>query len=341
VAVRHRPARRTCGSTRNGGTCTRQGTAGSYVDAQACASAATAFAASSPDDTIKVKNGTYGTNTLAGTHGTSGHPVTITAADGEAPVLGETQFNASNITLRDITANIYVCKGATGCTAGPSSVSNITIQRVTSQGSWWIRGGSNITISDSELCCWTDFTSQVTDATGVTFDGVTFHDARLVTSGSHTDCMGIFGGTINVTVRNSQFYNCEHADILVDNSVSGTFNQGLLVENNYFDVALTPGVSLGLTKCSPGCVVRNNSFRGSGMSQVDNASGALIYSNIFEGTVNDTSICSNATWTYNLWTGRRAAQGQGTSLAARPAGSARPGRRALPTFISPLAGRLA
>ncbi len=43
----------------NGGSCTRQATAGSYVDAQACGSFNAAYAVASPGDTIYIKGGTY------------------------------------------------------------------------------------------------------------------------------------------------------------------------------------------------------------------------------------------------------------------------------------------
>lgn len=42
-----------------GGTCTRQGTPGAYVDAAACGSLGAAYTAASAGDTVRVKNGTY------------------------------------------------------------------------------------------------------------------------------------------------------------------------------------------------------------------------------------------------------------------------------------------
>ena len=43
----------------NGGSCTRQATAGAYVDAQACGSWNAAYQAASPGDTVLVRGGTY------------------------------------------------------------------------------------------------------------------------------------------------------------------------------------------------------------------------------------------------------------------------------------------
>lgn len=51
----------------NGGTCTRQSSAGAYVDAEACSSLNTAYAASDCGDVIRVKAGTYSSVTISET----------------------------------------------------------------------------------------------------------------------------------------------------------------------------------------------------------------------------------------------------------------------------------
>lgn len=51
----------------NGGTCTRQSTAGAYIDAQACSSLDTAYAIAQCSDVIRVKAGTYASVTISET----------------------------------------------------------------------------------------------------------------------------------------------------------------------------------------------------------------------------------------------------------------------------------
>jgi hypothetical protein len=53
----------------NGGTCTRQSTPGAYVDAQACASLASAYDAASAGDSVLVKCGSYGSQTFDSSKG--------------------------------------------------------------------------------------------------------------------------------------------------------------------------------------------------------------------------------------------------------------------------------
>jgi hypothetical protein len=311
------------------GSCTRQPTAGLYVDAQACTDIAAAYSASSADDVIRVKAGTYSSaQNLNGSHGTAGHPVTITVAQGEAPnVTGEVQFQSSHIVFKGesnankLNAGIYICKASVSpsCTASSSSITDLVIQYLDNAGSYWMRGGNNITIRDSVFHDWTDFTSQLTNVDTVLFERDVFRDAHLVTAGSHTDCMGIFGTASNITVRGSRFYNCEHADILIDSSDTGTNNSNVVLENNIFEDALTPGVNVGMTKCDS-CTARYNTFGPTeGVAQVDTGTGDVWTGNMIGGGVsNGAGACGNATWTYNLSAGTMACAGTGNAGGITP-----------------------
>lgn len=63
----------------DGGTCSRQGTAGEYSDAGACSSFAAAASAATSGDTIRVRVGTYGRQ---GSLGSSGKTLTYIGEDG-------------------------------------------------------------------------------------------------------------------------------------------------------------------------------------------------------------------------------------------------------------------
>lgn len=79
----------------NGGTCTRQSTAGSYSDAAACATLDAAEAVSQSGDTVRVKAGSYGAQTISGTaNSTDKADVTFLPADGESVTFtGKVDFN--------------------------------------------------------------------------------------------------------------------------------------------------------------------------------------------------------------------------------------------------------
>ena len=73
----------------NGGTCTRQSTAGAYVDAQACGSFAAATMAASSGDTIRVKTGTYASQSA----GDNSKLLTFIGEDGAIVDSGSTHSN--------------------------------------------------------------------------------------------------------------------------------------------------------------------------------------------------------------------------------------------------------
>jgi hypothetical protein len=74
----------------NGGSCTRQSTAGNYVDAQACGSFDAAYHAANPGDLVLVQSGNYGDQSLSadGTKAAGGARVVIAPATGATVVVG-------------------------------------------------------------------------------------------------------------------------------------------------------------------------------------------------------------------------------------------------------------
>jgi hypothetical protein len=85
----------------NGGTCTRNSSPATYVDAAACATINAAQAAASADDTIKTQAGTYAMQTVSSTNSaTSGHPITVQAATGATVQFGpSTTLATSTVTF--------------------------------------------------------------------------------------------------------------------------------------------------------------------------------------------------------------------------------------------------
>ena len=84
----------------NGGTCTRQGTAGAYSDAGACSSFDAAWDAATAGDQIRVKAGTYGSQTITGDKASE---TTITGEDGVTT--GPLSLGANHTHITNVTAD--------------------------------------------------------------------------------------------------------------------------------------------------------------------------------------------------------------------------------------------
>lgn len=94
----------------NGGTCTRQGTAATYSDAAACSTIQAALAAASNGDTVIMKTGNYGSQTITATKASPG--VTVRCETTQATTPNSCKVGTSNgdvstrgawYTLQDIT----------------------------------------------------------------------------------------------------------------------------------------------------------------------------------------------------------------------------------------------
>ena len=79
----------------SGGSCTRQSTAGSYVDGAACGSFDAAYDAAQPGDTIVIKGGNYGAQAITGEKGST-TPITIRSAPGETVAVDTGSTATSN-----------------------------------------------------------------------------------------------------------------------------------------------------------------------------------------------------------------------------------------------------
>lgn len=82
----------------NGGSCTRQATAGAYVDSQACSNITTAYAAAQAGDAILIASGTYGSEGIVN-RSLPGSPVVVRTASGATVNFTDISIDTSNITL--------------------------------------------------------------------------------------------------------------------------------------------------------------------------------------------------------------------------------------------------
>jgi chitodextrinase len=251
----------------SGGSCNRAGTPGSYVDAQACGTLDAAWDAAQSGDTILVKTGTYtASQTITGSKSAD---TFVLAAPGESPKftsqtinlnadhivigddqatertgmwLGSVDVGGRYVTMRniDVTCDdtapwtLYggKCNARLGDTSGGGLCAN-DFQMLGGSIGPTIDGVSG-SPGESKLCWWGG------NESGMTFDGVRFHDNRIAAPGTHTECLFFAGGN-NVTIRNSRFEGCNVYAIYVthcgDSGCSPTQYpraRNVTIENNTF-----------------------------------------------------------------------------------------------------------
>jgi hypothetical protein len=255
----------------NGGTCTRQASAAGYVDAAACSSLDAAFDAASCSDTVLIKGGTYGSQTITGAKSCSStwtvgssRGVTCTgcvkfAVESAATVAlggittsGANYFQLSRGSGADLnvnggwgivgSGNSQIVQGAdfvddiflNAGTPGPGPFTNIALVDG-SVGGFTLAPGRFLAVY-LQTCA--SCGPNATIASNILIDGVNFHDITTPNTADHTGVIRVDGGYDTVIVRNSNFYD----NITVTTSSVQTTNIGtggidpvnFQLINNYF-----------------------------------------------------------------------------------------------------------
>ena len=210
---------------------------GTCTEAAPCATMDRAYHIASPGQTVLLASGDYPTQAVkpdATKTGTS--PVVFTPASGAQVHVARLDVTASDVEFQNIQADWAVANPANG----------VTFRNVIADGAIYITGASNVSVlggqvfspvpvsSDSQIA---SIKGQV--PTNILFDGVLFHDFIDVGPGQfhHIECLQI-GAAVNLTIRDSKFWNCGTHDIfirswgMVNNSPSPLAN--ILIENNWF-----------------------------------------------------------------------------------------------------------
>lgn len=68
------------------------------------------------------------------------------------------------------------------------------------------------------------------NGSNITFEHNVIHDALLVNSAAHTECMYVWAVT-NLTLKRNNFFNCAVMDVFI---TGGATANGGFIENNYF-----------------------------------------------------------------------------------------------------------
>jgi chitodextrinase len=172
----------------NGGSCTRQASAGSYSDAQACTSFAAAYGAASSGDVIRVRAGSYGAQFFAGGVGSSQPRGTkaLTFVGEPGNVVRQIHFGSSGLVFDGLRID-----------AGGAKTSGAAFEN--SGSSFQFRNGSIGNVVDEK--------GAMISGPNMVFDNVLFHDVVLVTNGVHLECIMALWNQ-GMVIRNSTFRNC-------------------------------------------------------------------------------------------------------------------------------------
>jgi chitodextrinase len=172
----------------NGGSCTRQATAGSYSDAQACASFAAAYGAAASADLVRIRAGSYGAQFFAGGVGSS-QPrgtKTLTFIGEPGNVIRQIHFGSSGLVFDGIRID-----------AGGTKTSGAAFEN--SGGSFLFKNGSIGNVLDEK--------GAMLNGPNMMFDNVLFHDVVIRGAGVHLECIMALWNQ-GMVIRNSTFRNC-------------------------------------------------------------------------------------------------------------------------------------
>jgi hypothetical protein len=210
---------------------------GSCTQSSPCATFDRAYRAAAQGQTVDVLPGDYGPQAIKSDSSKTGSARVIFAAANVAQAhVSNIRVGGNHIEFRRLTTTWNVQPGT----------SDIIFRGVVSPGPISISGASHISIIGGEIYSpvrvSTD--SQIASIRGlvptdILIDGVSFHDFRDIGPGQlhHIECLQ-FGAGVNVTVRNSTFYNCATHDIFIRSrgTASDTPSplSNVVIENNWF-----------------------------------------------------------------------------------------------------------
>ena len=202
-----------------------------------CATMDHAYRLASSGETIFLAAGDYPVQSIKPDAAkTDPTPVVFMPAAGAQVTVARLDVTASHVEFENFQADWAVATPANG----------VTFRNIVANGAIYVTGASNVQViggqvfspvpvsSDSQIA---SIKGQV--PTNILFDGVSFHDFADVGPGQfhHIECLQV-GAAINLTIRNSKFWNCATHDIFirswgfVNNSPSPLSN--ILIENNWF-----------------------------------------------------------------------------------------------------------
>lgn len=223
----------------NGGTCTRQASAAAYDDASACGSIDAAWDAATSGDTIRMRTGSYGAQTITGN---KTQATTVIGGDGGTTTIGTLDTQGDWLELQNVTGSTWDT-GTSNTTATIGD--NVTLRNV-KLGRVWLDSGNNQRMIGGEVgpSCSSStepiwLNGQSFDLTNTVFDGVNVHDNTSCNAGWHLEMFRIDGGINGVTLKNSTFTGNQSntSTVFITNQLTGLGRPNptnITIEGNVF-----------------------------------------------------------------------------------------------------------
>ena len=180
-----------------------------------CATFDRAYHQAAPGQAVYVAGGSYPgqrINVDTQKNGAGADVVFLPAGTATVKLAG-VSIAGSHVELRNLQTRWSVVPGA----------NSVTLRNVIADGAISITGASNVSVLGGQVYSPVPVSSDPVIAslyglvpTNILIDGVTFHDFRDVGPGAlhHIECLQV-GAAINLTIRNSTFYNCDTHDIFI------------------------------------------------------------------------------------------------------------------------------
>lgn len=325
----------------NGGTCTRQGTPASYSDAAACSSIQAALAAASAGDTVIMKSGSYGSQTITAEKSSPGVLVKCENTNWDAPFVASASKNSCIV-------------GASGgsVTAGGSwyTLQDITLDGGDARGPSWTARCSNCTFKnwnvhgDFVAVFWMPVQgSPGGNSTNIVWDGGELFDpdnpsgARTCTQSDDqpmwmaamSDSSNFFGNgrIVDPIIRHVQFNPAFGDNVACSGDplhlerlrIDGNIDNLLLDGNIFADGGNENTGTIFISNflgSVPGVTFRNNYISGSGTAVLQNNTGGscpwVFQYNTLTGQPTYTGCSSGMTYTGNVIAGLSVCQGTHT-----------------------------
>lgn len=313
----------------NGGACTRQSTAAGYSDAAACGSIQAAVSACVPGDTIRMKAGTYGAQTITAIKTSPG----CTVIAETAATIGTLTTHGAWYEVQNVTGT-----GWSISNSGGVGTNNITCRNCNFSGNsgiWWNANGySNISwiggtlrnystaVNSQGFAIWSgEIAGGSTTASNILVDGVTF-DNIVNTGGNanHFEVIRVDGKVDGLTIRNSTFSNnVTSTSLIFFTTFRGTKPQNITLENNFFGGLGTAYYALNMNY--QGSVCSNWTMRYNTFLNPMIAGGNCSYSNmVWVGNLGPRGNCEGTAFRSNVWFGGSGAACGSTDKAVTSAG---------------------
>jgi hypothetical protein len=260
----------------------------------ACKTLNRAYQVAALGDVVELAGGRYGDQVLSGAKSpqlATAAKITFRPALGAQVQLGRVDIRVPHVEFRDMRWDKwkarYDVRDPRAYGAGDLALHNVDARHFS------LNGVQNVRVADSEIGPnrnaatgdWPQdgiyvgaYPPDTHVPTNIVFDGLDVHDIREPSADAHSDCIQFTAG-VNVTIRNSRFRNCEHADLMIKGD-QGPLDR-FTIENNFFDDTLSAYSSINLYQTSRGCrnvLIRNNTALQN--IRTDSCTGATITGNI-------------------------------------------------------------